>query len=316
MFKSLWAIVISTACVATAYAECGVYEATSSDGVIEYSCSDSRNSRLVMPGETRNAANQALGMPNPRNLTVKIDAGGTIIDSWVNQRGWRAKGQGGGADTRAVYASPGADADALQLAVVTGAPVSAWIATPEGDTFELFSVNFGSHEQTVVDPEPDIEVTPSDEAEASGFEAEMALAHLNGRNSKLLLDKACVVETGQAKRDAVRAELIASKQDESATARGREQNYQAERGTAITSLESYNSPELTAPKILARMFEDGDCRSRKQAKDLYFSECERAGGRDCNCKADFFAENFVSKTRIEWGDEVQRLRTDAMSACR
>ncbi len=144
----------------------------------------------------------------------------------------------------------------------------------------------------------------------------MALAHLNGRNSRALLDKACVVEMGAEKREAVRVSLIAQQQDATGTARGRQKNYDNDRAATVAKLGDYSSPELTAPKILARMFEDGDCRSREQANAFYLSECQRAGGRDCDCKAEYFSENFVSKTRIEWGDEVQRLRTDAMSACR
>jgi len=81
VLKTLSTMIMSVAYIATAHAECNVYEATSSDGAIEYSCSDNRNSRLVMPGTIRSKANQALGMPNPRDLIVKIDAGGTIIDS-------------------------------------------------------------------------------------------------------------------------------------------------------------------------------------------------------------------------------------------
>jgi len=317
VLKTLWTIILSTACVAGAYAECVVYTATSTDGLIEYDCTDNRNSRLVMPGTIRNEANQALGMPNPRNLIVKIDAGGTIIDSWVNQRGWRSTGQGGGSDTRAVYASPGADANALQSAVTSGAPISAWVATAAGERFDLFSVSFPSSEAPK--PEQPSESPPppsSADADLSGFEAEMANAHLNGQNSKRLLDKACVIETGAAKREQVRAALIAQKQAETATARGRQRNYEDERAANIADLTSFDSPELTAPKILGRMFEDGDCRSRSQATEFYLSECQRAGGRNCACKADYFAESFVSKTRIEWGDEIQRLRTDAMSACR
>jgi hypothetical protein len=308
-------MIFSFACIATAHAGCVVYEATSSDGMIEYNCSDNRNSRLVMPGTVRNDANQALGMPNPRDLTVKIDAGGTVIDSWVNSRGWRATGQGGGADSRAVYASPGADADALQAAIISGAPVSAWVATPDGARFDLFSVTFASSAPQT--PSPDVEPAPlttSDEG-LSDFEAEMALAHLNGGTSKALLDKACVVENGIAKRDEVRASLTAQQENATTSARGRQQNYDDDRAATVAKLADYSSPELTAPKILARMFEDGDCRSREQATEFYRSECQRAGGRDCECKADYFAENFVSKTRIEWGDEVRRLRTDAMSAC-
>lgn len=316
MLKTLSTMILSVACIATAYAECVVYEATSLDGAIEYSCSDHRNSRLVMPGSVRNEANQALGMPNPRDLTVKIDAGGTIIDSWVNQRGWRATGQGGGADSRAVYASAGADADTLQAAIVSGAPISAWVETPDGTRFDLFSVSFAASKPEATSQ--DVEPAPptSSEAALTGFEAEMALAHLNGRTSKALLDKSCVVELATEKRDEVRASLTAQQQDASATARGRQQNYEGDRGATVAKLADYGSPELTAPKILARMFEDGDCRSREQANEYYLSECQRAGGRECECKAEFFAENFVSKTRIEWGDEVQRLRTDAMSACR
>lgn len=310
-------MVVSTSCLATAYAECAIYEATSSDGLIEYSCSDNRNSRLVMPAAIRNEANKTLGMVHPRDLVVKIDAGGTIIDSWVHQRGWGAKGQGGGADTRAVYASPGTDADALQSAVLSGATISASVAKPDGTRFDLFSVSFATSEEQTPEAEPEASApSPSNAAELSGFEEEMALAHLNGRTNKLLLDKTCVVDTGAAKRESVRAALIAQKEEETATARGRQKNYGDDRDTAITDLIDYSSPELTAPKILARMFEDGDCRSRAQANEFYLSECQRAGGRDCECKAEFFAENFVSKTRIEWGDEVQRLRTDAMSACR
>ena len=316
MLKTLSTMILFVACIATAYAECVVYEATSLDGAIESNCSDNRNSRLVMPGSVRNDSNQALGMPNPRDLTVKIDAGGTIIDSWVNQRGWRATGQGGGADSRAVYASPGADADALQAAIVSGAPVSAWVETPDGTRLDLFSVNFAATDSSVTSQDAAPAPLTSSEADLSGFEAEMALAHLNGRTSKALLDKACVVELGAAKRDVVRAALTAQQQDASATARGRQQNYEGDRTATVSKLADYSSPELTAPKILARMFEDGDCRSREQAQEFYLSECQRAGGRDCECKAEFFAENFVSKTRIEWGDEVQRLRTDAMSACR
>nr|WP_197501641.1 hypothetical protein [Hyphomonas sp. Mor2] len=316
MLKTLSTMILSVACIATAYAECVVYEATSSDGAIEYSCSDNRNSRLVMPGSVRNEANQALGMPNPRNLIVKIDAGGTIIDSWVNQRGWRATGQGGGSDTRAVYASPGADAEALQAAIVSGAPVSAWVATPDGTRFDLFSVSFATSESQTTSQDAEPAPLSSSESDLSGFEAEMALAHLNGRTSKALLDKACVVEMGTTKRDEVRTTLSTQQQDATATARGRQQNYDDERASTVDKLADYSSPELTAPKILARMFEDGDCRSREQANDFYLSECQRAGGRDCECKAEYFAENFVSKTRIEWGDEVQRLRADAMSACR
>lgn len=315
MLKTLSTMIMSVAYIATAYAECNVYEATSSEGAIEYSCSDNRNSRLVMPGTIRNEANQALGMPNPRYLIVKIDAGGTIIDSWVNQRGWRATGQGGGADSRAVYAKPGADADALQAAIVSGAPVSAWVATPDGARFDLFSVSFAAIQPEMaslnVEPEP----PTSSEAALSGFKAEMASAHLNGRTSKALLSKACVIEMASAKRDEVRASLIAHLNEASATARGRQQNYDGDRAATISKLADYSSPELTAPKILARMFEDGDCRSREQANELYLSECQRAGGRDCECKAEHFAENFVAKTRIGWGDEVERLRTDTMSAC-
>lgn len=316
MLKTLSTIIFSVACIATADAECVVYEATSLDGAIEYSCSDNRNSRLAMPGSVRNEANQALGTPNPRNLIVKIDAGGTIIDSWVNQRGWRATGEGGGADSRAVYASPGADADALQAAIVSGAPVSAWVATPEGARFDLFSVSFAVSEPK--ESSQDVEPAPlnSSEGDLAGFDAEMALAHLNGRTSKALLDKTCVIEMATKKRDEVRSSLTAQQQDASATARGRQQNYEGDRAATVSKLADYSSPELTAPKILARMFEDGDCRSREQANSYYLSECQRAGGRDCECQAEYFAENFVSKTRIEWGDEVQRLRTDAMSACR
>ncbi|MCR9193592.1 MAG: hypothetical protein NXH88_02615 [Hyphomonas sp.] len=269
-----------------------------------------------MPGSVRNEANQALGMPNPRDLIVKIDAGGTIIDSWVNQRGWKATGRGGGADSRAVYASSGADADALQAAIVSGAPITAWVATPDGTRFDLFLVSFAATDSSVTSQDAAPAPLTSSETDLSGFEAEMALAHLNGRTSKALLDKACVVELGAAKRDEVRARLTAQQQDASATARGRQENYDEDRAATVAELADYSSPELTAPKILARMFEDGDCRSREQAKEFYRSECQRAGGRECECKAEFFAENFVSKTRIEWGDEVQRLRTDAMSACR
>eukprot|EP00581_Thalassiosira_minuscula_P036863 CAMPEP_0184452820 /NCGR_PEP_ID=MMETSP0740-20130409/14696_1 /TAXON_ID=385413 /ORGANISM="Thalassiosira miniscula, Strain CCMP1093" /LENGTH=225 /DNA_ID=CAMNT_0026823869 /DNA_START=56 /DNA_END=730 /DNA_ORIENTATION=+ len=222
-------MIVSIACLATAYAECAVYEATSSDGAIEYSCSDNRHSRLAMPGSVRNEANQALGMPNPRNLIVKIDAGGTIIDSWVNKRGWRATGEGGGADSRAVYASPGADADALQAAIVSGAPVSAWVATPEGTRFDLFSVSFAVSEPQ--ESSQDVEPVPlnSSEGDLAGFDAEMALAHLNGRTSKALLDKTCVIEMATEKREEVRASLTAQQQDASATARGRQQNYEGDR---------------------------------------------------------------------------------------
>ena len=316
MLKTLSTIILSVACIATAYAECVVYEATSLDGAIEYSCSDNRDSRLVMPGSVRNEANQALGMPNPRDLIVKINAGGTIIDSWIDQRGWRATGQGGGADSRAVYASSGADADALQAAIVSGAPITAWVATPDGTRFDLFSVSFAASKAQVPSQDVEPETPTSSDAALSGFEAEMELAHLNGRTSKALLDKSCVVELATSKRDEVRASLTAQQQDASATARGRQQNYEGDRAATVAKLADYSSPELTAPKILARMFEDGDCRSREQANEYYLSECQRAGGRDCECKAEYFAENFVSKTRIEWGDEVQRLRTDAMSSCR
>ena len=310
-------MIVSTTCLATAYAECAIYEATSADGLIEYSCSDNRNSRLVMPAAIRNEANQTLGMVHPRDLVVKIDAGGTIIDSWVHQRGWGAKGQGGGADTRAVYASPGNDADALQSAVLSGATISASVAKPDGTRFDLFSVSFSTSEEQTPEVDPEASVpSPSSAGELTGFEAEMALAHLNGRTSKLLLDKTCVVETGVAKRETVRASLIAQKEEETATARGRQKNYDDDRAATAAGLVDYSSPELSAPKILARMFKDGDCRSREQANEFYLSECQRAGGRDCECRAEYFAENFVSKTRIEWGDEVQRLRTDAMSACR
>ena len=316
MLKTLSTIILSVACIATAHAECVVYEATSLDGAIEYSCSDNRNSRLAMPGLVRNEANQALGMPNPRDLIVKINAGGTIIDSWIDQRGWRATGQGGGADSRAVYASSGADADALQAAIVSGAPISAWVATPDGTRFDLFSVSFAASKPEAASQNVEPAPPTSSEAALTGFAAEMALAHLNGRTSKALLDKSCVVELATSKRDEVRASLTAQQHDASATARGRQQNYDEDRAATVAELADYSSPELTAPKILARMFEDGDCRSREQAKEFYRSECQRAGGRECECKAAYFAENFVSKTRIEWGDEVQRLRTDAMSACR